>query len=83
MTDKSPTPLIDLIPRFRQMCAEGGRDPDKMDISIGGQAADIDLMKRYRDAGINRASVSLPSEKADAILPVLDQGAAMMRAVNG
>ena len=83
VTDKSPTPLIELIPRFRQMCAEGGREPDKMDISIGGQAPDIDLMKHYRDAGINRASVSLPSEKADTILPVLDQWVSVMRAVNG
>ena len=40
-------------------------------------------MKRYRDAGINRASVSLPSEKADTVLPVLDQWVAVMRAVNG
>jgi hypothetical protein len=65
------------------MCAEGGRDADKMDISIGGQAPDAELMKRYRDAGINRASVSLPSEKADTILPLLDQWLPVMRAVNG
>ena len=39
MTEKNPTPLVELIPRFRQMCAEAGRDADKMDISIGGQTA--------------------------------------------
>src|SRR5436190_10308529 len=81
MTEKNPTPLIELIPRFRQMCAEAGRDPDKMDISIGGQQPDADLVKRYRDAGINRVSASLPSEKAATILPMLDQWAAVMRAV--
>src|SRR5437868_15437714 len=68
VTDKSPTPLIELIPRFRQMCAEGG------------QAPDAELMKRYRDAGVNRASVSLPSEKAEAILPMLDLWVKVMRA---
>src|SRR6267142_3102099 len=83
VTDKSPTPLIELVPRFRQMCAEAGRDPDRMDISIGGQQPDADLVKRYRDAGINRVSASLPSEKADTILPMLDQWVAVMRAVNG
>jgi alkanesulfonate monooxygenase SsuD/methylene tetrahydromethanopterin reductase-like flavin-dependent oxidoreductase (luciferase family) len=83
VTDKSPTPLIELVPRFRQMCAEAGRDPDKMDISTGGQQPDADLVKRYRDAGINRVSASLPSEKADTILPMLDQWVAVMRLVNG
>ena len=83
VTERSPTPLIELIPKFRQMCAEANRDPDKMDISIGGQSPDADLAKRYRDAGVNRVSTSLPSEKAGTILPILDKWAAVMRAVNG
>ena len=79
----SPTPLTELIPRFRQMAAEAGRDPAQFDISIGGQAEDVDLIKRYQDLDVNRVSVSLPSEKADTILPVLDRWAAIIRAVNG
>ena len=82
VTERSPTPLIELIPKFRQMCAEANRDPDKMDISIGGQSPDADLAKRYRDAGVNRVSTSLPSEKAGTILPILDEWVAVMRAVN-
>ena len=31
-------PLTDLIPRFRQMAAEAGRDPAKLQINIGGQS---------------------------------------------
>jgi len=83
VTERSPTPLIELIPKFRQMCAEADRDPDKMDISLGGQSPDADLAKRYRDAGVNRVSTSLPSEKADTILPMLDAWVAVMRAVTG
>ena len=83
VTERSPAPLIELIPKFRQMCAEANRDPDKMDISIGGQSPDADLAKRYRDAGVNRVSTSLPSEKAGTILPILDEWVAVMRAVNG
>jgi hypothetical protein len=83
VTDKNPTPLLELLPRFRQMCAEASRDADKMDISIGGQQPDIDLVKRYRDAGVTRVSTSLPSEKADTVLPMLDQWVGVMRAVNG
>ena len=82
VTERSPAPLIELIPKFRQMCAEANRDPDKMDISIGGQSPDADLAKRYRDAGVNRVSTSLPSEKAGTILPILDEWVAVMRAVN-
>ncbi|SEO80297.1 probable F420-dependent oxidoreductase, Rv2161c family [Rhodospirillales bacterium URHD0017] len=82
VTERSPTPLIELIPKFRQMCAEADRDPDKMDISIGGQSPGVDLAKRYRDAGVNRVSTSLPSEKAGTILPILDEWVAVMRAVN-
>jgi probable F420-dependent oxidoreductase len=82
VTERSPTPLIELIPKFRQMCAEADRDPDKMDISIGGQSPHADLAKRYRDAGVSRVSTSLPSEKAGTILPILDAWVAVMRAVN-
>jgi hypothetical protein len=60
-----------------------GREPEKMDISIGGQMPDADLIRRYRDAGVSRVSVSLPSEKADTILPVLDLWVKVMRVVNG
>jgi probable F420-dependent oxidoreductase len=83
VTASSPAPLTELIPRFRQMAAEAGRDPAKFDISIGGQAEDIDLIKRYQDLAVTRVSVSLPSEQGDTILPVLDRWAAIIRAVNG
>jgi len=83
VTEKNPTPLAELIPLFRRMCVDAGRDPDKMDISMGGQPPDIELAKRYRDMGVTRMSTSLPSEKADTILPMLDKWVAVMRAVNG
>jgi probable F420-dependent oxidoreductase len=83
VTPTATTPLPDLIPRFRQMAAEAGRDPASLAISIGGQAPDIDLIKRYQDLDVERVSVSLLSEKEDTILPVLDQWVAVIRAVNG
>jgi hypothetical protein len=83
VTEYAKTPLIELIPRFRQLAAEAGRDPASMDISIGGQGPDADLIKRYDDIGVNRVSVSLMSEKADTILPILDQWAEIIRKVNG
>ena len=44
---------------------------------------DLDLMKRYRDLGVARVSVSLPAEKADTVLPTLDRWAELIRQVNG
>jgi probable F420-dependent oxidoreductase len=83
VTSAATTPLIELIPRFRQMAAEAGRDPASLDISIGAQPRDADLIARYRDAGVNRVSCSLESEKAETILPILDQWAEIIRKVNG
>jgi probable F420-dependent oxidoreductase len=83
VTESSKMPLIDLIPRFRQMAAENGRDPAALDISIGAQRPDADLIRRYQDAGVNRVSCSLESEKAAVILSILDQWAEIIRKVNG
>ena len=83
VTAASKTPLAELIPLFRKMVSDAGRDPDKMDISIGGQQPDTDLIKRYRDLGVNRVSPSLESAKADVILPILDRWADIARQVNG
>ena len=82
-TDKATTPLIELIPRFRQMAAEAGRDPATLSISIGGQGPDLDLIRRYQDLGVARVSTSLLSETEDTIVPILDRWAEIIRAVNG
>lgn len=44
---------------------------------------DADLLKRYRDLGAVRVSVSLPAEKADKTLPVLDRWAKLISQING
>ncbi len=83
VTQTATTPLAELIPRFRRMAAEAGRDPASLAISIGGQGPDIDQIKRYQDLGVERVSTSLMSEKEDTILPILDRWAEVIRAVNG
>ena len=83
MTATAPTELGDLIPKFRQMAAEAGREPDSIPISVWGRSPELEQMKRYHDLGVDRAVTSLDSAKADEILPVLDKWAAIIRAVNG
>jgi probable F420-dependent oxidoreductase len=75
--------IADMIPRFRQMCAEAGRDPASIEMTSWFPRRDADLMKRYQDLGFARVVFNLESEPADKILPVIDELAALMRKVNG
>ena len=83
VTSASKAPLTEVIPQFRQMAAEAGRDPATLRIIIGGQPPDAALIERYRALDVEMVYPSLPSEKADVILSMLDQWAGIMRQVNG
>jgi alkanesulfonate monooxygenase SsuD/methylene tetrahydromethanopterin reductase-like flavin-dependent oxidoreductase (luciferase family) len=62
-----------LLAGFRQICAEEGRDPERMSISIFNMAPEEDEARRFADAGVTRGIVSLPSEPSEKVLPVLDR----------
>jgi probable F420-dependent oxidoreductase len=83
VTAADKAPLTELIPRFRQMTAEAGRDPAAMQIVMGAQPPDPALIGRYQALDVDIVYPSLPSEKADTILPILDQWVQVMRQVNG
>jgi probable F420-dependent oxidoreductase len=69
------------LPAFRQMLAERGRDPASVSISLFQASEDLDRLRRWRDQGVARVVVSLESEPAEKILPILDRWAALIRAV--
>ena len=71
------------VPKFREMLKEAGRDEASCPITLFNVQEDADLLKRYRDLGAARVSVSLASEKADATLPILDRWAKLIQQVNG
>jgi probable F420-dependent oxidoreductase len=68
-----------LLPKFREMAAEAGRDLASAPITIWGAKENLDLLKRDRDDGVARLVVSLDSAKADTILPELDRWATLIR----
>jgi probable F420-dependent oxidoreductase len=74
--------VTEFLQRFRQMAAEAGRDPDGFPVTAWACGEDAERLKRYRDLGIVRGCVSLPSETEDTILPMLDRWAGLIRAVN-
>jgi probable F420-dependent oxidoreductase len=73
--------LLEILPRFRQMVAETGRDPQSMPVTVFGAREDEDRLKRYRDLGVGRVVVLVDAAKSDKILPVLDRWAALIRRV--
>jgi probable F420-dependent oxidoreductase len=74
--------IVNLIPRFRQMAAEAGRDPDTLPITAWYPARDLDLMHRYHELGVERVVFSVPSAQTDMVQPVLNEIGALMAAVN-
>lgn len=67
------------LPEFRQMAVEAGRDPKTIPVSIFGVANDLDVLKRYRDAGVARVIFDVPAAKADVLTPLLDGYANSLR----
>ena len=67
--------MTDSLTQFREMAAAAGRPLDAVPVTVFGVSEDPDRLKLYRDRGIARAVVSLPSAKADEISPALDRRA--------
>ncbi len=72
--------VLALLPEFAKLAAAAGRDPATLPITVFGVAEDLDLIKRYRDAGVARLVFNLPAAKADEVLPALDGCARLMQA---
>ena len=60
-----------------------GRSPDEIEISFFWAPEDAGELKRFEDLGVDRAILACPAQGDDETLRVLDQHAALMRAVNG
>ena len=70
------------LPQFRKLAAEAGRDRASLPVTLFRVTEDLDRLHQFRDLGIARVVISLPAATADAILPILDLWAPLMRAVS-
>ena len=70
---------LTVLPQFRKMAKDAGRDPASLSFNVFAAPRDPELLKKYRDAGVDRVVLGLPSKPRDAILPMLDQDAKLMR----
>jgi hypothetical protein len=67
--------MKDLAARARA----AGKKPEDFPVTVYGAPADLDTLKRYTDAGVERANFWLPPQDRDRVLTVLDGFAALAR----
>jgi len=72
---------LDVLPRFRQLAAEAGRNPDELPMTVFAARQDAALLQRYRDAGVDRAVFLIATAGRDETLKTLDAAAALLPAL--
>src|SRR5437763_5949191 len=70
---------LEVLPQFRNMAKDAGRDPASLSFTIFAAPREPELLKRYRDAGVDRVVLMLPPKERDAIVPMLDQSASLVQ----
>jgi probable F420-dependent oxidoreductase len=84
-----PTPpladpfLDESLPRFHDMVAEAGRDPDRVAVGVAPGVVDAAGLERYAANGVAHLNVALVAESPVAMLAQLDALAEMRRSVLG
>jgi probable F420-dependent oxidoreductase len=64
---------------LKARAARAGRDMKTISVSVFGAKADEATLATYAGAGITRAILRLPSEPREAVLPLLDRHAKLIR----
>jgi hypothetical protein len=57
-------------------CAEEGRDPAEVQVSVFGATTDADGLTALFAEGVDRAVLTLPTADREVVLPLLDTWAA-------
>ena len=72
-----------VIEKFRAMASEAGRDPATLPISIFRVPDKIDGLRFCQEIGIDRVTFTLPAEKEDKLLPIIDRWAELKHQLGG
>jgi alkanesulfonate monooxygenase SsuD/methylene tetrahydromethanopterin reductase-like flavin-dependent oxidoreductase (luciferase family) len=73
--------ILAMLPPFRAMLKAAGRAESEVPVTLFGVGMNGDALKSARDAGVDRVVFGVPPEAKDKVLPLLDKGAALMRAM--
>jgi probable F420-dependent oxidoreductase len=70
------------IKAFRQAVLDGGRDPDKVEVTlVVMNTPTADLLKRYRDIGIQRVNIGVGVdnwERPEVVMPMIEEFARLI-----
>ena len=72
-----------VIEKFRTMASEAGRDPATLPISIFRVPDKIDGLRFCQEIGIDRVTFTLPAEKEDKLMPIIDRWAELKHQLGG
>jgi hypothetical protein len=75
--------LAEVLPKFREMAREAGRDLTSIEISLFGLGEDLDRVKRLAELGVTRVVPMFPPEKTDTVLPIIDRWTKIMQQARG
>jgi alkanesulfonate monooxygenase SsuD/methylene tetrahydromethanopterin reductase-like flavin-dependent oxidoreductase (luciferase family) len=71
--------VSDFLPQFHQMAKEAGRDPASLPVTMFRVVEELDKLRHYRQIGIARVVITVPSAGRDEVLPILDRWAEKIR----
>jgi probable F420-dependent oxidoreductase len=71
--------VSDFLPQFHAMVKEAGRDVASLPVTMFRVVEELDRLKHYRDIGIKRVVITLPSAGAQEVVPILDKWAEKIR----
>jgi probable F420-dependent oxidoreductase len=75
--------VSDFLPQFQQMAKEARRDPATLPVTMFRVVEELDRLRHYRDIGIARVVITLPSAGADQVVPILDRWAEKVQRMGG
>ena len=69
---RGPIDMVDGITRLRRVADAAGRDMASLSTTVFNAEPDAKALQGYRDAGVNRVLLNMPSEDRDTCLKTLD-----------
>jgi probable F420-dependent oxidoreductase len=72
-----------VIDKFRAMAKEAGRDPATLPITIFRVPDKIDGLRFCQEIGVDRVTFTLPAEKEDKLMPIIDRWAELRHQLGG
>jgi probable F420-dependent oxidoreductase len=75
--------VTNFLPQFHDMARAAGRDPAELPITLFRVPDDLERLRHDVELGIARVVISLPAAQEDAIVPILDRWAPLMREMAG